>query len=329
MAQSENALRDSRVLVTGGSGFIGANVMAHFATLGCEVLNLDIRSPRDLSHTNAARLCDILDRVQLRSEVQRFNPDFIVHLAARTDLHGRKITDYAANIDGVQNVLDAAATCVNVQRMIVASSRLVCRIGYVPRADTDYCPPNFYGESKVRTEEIVRSSRVPFQWIITRPTSIWGEWFDVPYRTFFESIRRGRYRHPAQYDPAKSFGYVGNFVFQLEKLLLTNDPRMLGATIYQCDYPPLRLRAWADLIRLELGLGPIDEVPIVVLQTIACVGDILEALGVRKFPLTSFRLANLTTEMIYPTTLLQEIVGHLPFTLKEGVRRTVQWMLQR
>jgi nucleoside-diphosphate-sugar epimerase len=315
------------VLVTGGSGFIGTNAVAHFEALGCNVLSLDTRPARDAKQERTLHRCDMLDRDRLEAEFRRFEPDFVVHLAARTDLHEtRDLGGYAANIDGTRNVLEAAAGCRSVRRMIVASSRMVCRIGYVPQSESDYCPPNLYGESKVRTEQIVRDSGVQFEWIIIRPTSIWGEWFDIPYRLFFDSIRRGRYRHPAGLDPAKSFGYVGNCVYQLERLLLTGDPEVVGRTIYQCDYPPLRLRAWADLIRREMELPPIADLPLSLLRAAGRAGDVLQALGMRNVSLTSFRLGNLTTEMVYPTGPLERVAGALPFTLAESVRRTVGWM---
>lgn len=326
-AQEPTGLQDSRMLVTGGSGFIGTNAVTHFEAQGCDVLSLDIRPARDARQERTLHRCDILDRNRLEAEFCRFEPDFVVHLAARTDLlETRNLGGYAANIDGTRNVLEMAAGCRSVRRMIVASSRMVCRIGYVPMSESDYCPPNLYGQSKVRTEQIVRDSGVPFEWIIIRPTSIWGEWFDTPYRLFFDSIRRGLYRHAAGLDPAKSFGYVGNCVYQLQRLLLTDDPAVVGGTIYQCDYPPLRLRAWADLIRREMGLPSIGDLPMPMLRAAGRAGDVLQALGMRSVPLTSFRLRNLTAEMVYPTGPMERAAGALPFTLAEGVRRTVRWM---
>ncbi len=43
-----------------------------------------------------------------------------------------------------------------VERAVIASSRLVCRIGYQPGFDEDYCPTTAYGASKVETECLVR-----------------------------------------------------------------------------------------------------------------------------------------------------------------------------
>ena len=63
-----------------------------------------------------------------------------------------------------------------------------------------------------------------------------------------------------------------------------------------------------------------------VLQGIARLGDAAKALGWQHPPLTSFRLANLITPMVYNLAPLQAIAGPLQFDLAEGVRQTVAWM---
>jgi hypothetical protein len=67
-------------------------------------------------------------------------------------------------------------------------------------------------------------------------------------------------------------------------------------------------------------------VPYGVLKLGALTGDLAKALGWTQPPLTSFRLRNLVTEMVYDTRQLEEICGELPFSLEEGVRKTVAWM---
>lgn len=318
---------ERRVLITGGSGFIGTNAVRHFVAAGSDVCNLDLVPPRDTRQREQWVGCDIRQRQNLLDEVIRFGPDTVVHLAARTDLLERRDPHgYAANTHGVRNLLAALRAAGTVRRLIVASSRMVCRIGYVPGAEDDYCPPNLYGESKVETERLVREDDPPFEWIIVRPTSIWGPWFGVPYRNFFDAIARGVYRHPGSADPAKSFGFVGNFVYQLECLGAKPCDELMGRTIYQCDYPPLRLRTWADMIRQEMELPPIRSAPQGLLRVAAVIGDAIEVVAPGRAPLTSFRLNNLLTNMVYPTEPLERTCGALPHTLPEGVKSTVAWM---
>lgn len=46
----------------------------------------------------------------LKKTLKDFNPNVIYHLAARTDLNGRAIADYAANTKGVKNIIDLIAS---------------------------------------------------------------------------------------------------------------------------------------------------------------------------------------------------------------------------
>jgi len=39
-----------KLLITGGSGFIGTNYVDYALTKGCEVLNIDIKSPSKKEH---------------------------------------------------------------------------------------------------------------------------------------------------------------------------------------------------------------------------------------------------------------------------------------
>jgi nucleoside-diphosphate-sugar epimerase len=257
-----------------------------------------------------------------------FKPDLILHLAARTDLDGRSLGDYAANTTGVESVVEAALDCNTVKRVVFASSRLVCKIGYVPVSYSDYCPTTPYGESKAVGEKLVRerAAGAPWNWIQVRPTSIWGPWFGVPYKLFFDSVARGRYVHPRGLDILKSFGYVGNTVHQLMALINAAPAQIDRKTIYLADYPPIQVGRMAELIRAEVGIARGREVPLAALKLLATVGDLGKALGWKQPPLTSFRLANLVTPMVYDLAPLEAIAGALPYDMASGVKQTVAWM---
>ena len=324
------AARGRRVLVTGGSGFIGTNVVDKYLEEGWVVLNVDIAPPKRPSQLEDWRQVDILNPTDLREAFTSFRPDLVVHLAAKTVLNERTdLAHYSANIAGVQNVIDAVQAAGSVERTFFASSRLVSRLGYVPRDDVDYQPSTLYGLSKVRGEQLVRAAPAALgTWIILRPTGIWGPWFGVPYRDFFRTIERGRYVHPAGRDARKSYGYVENTVYQLQGLAARPSSDVHGRTFLLADYPPLSVRSWATLIQEALGTRGIPSVPVPVLKAVALSGDALERLGLKHPPLTSFRLNNLISDMVYDTTSLEEVVGPLPFTAEQGVERTVAWLRQ-
>ncbi len=318
----------NRILVTGGSGFIGTNAIDYLLSRGYVVCSTDIAPPSRKEHEAVFSRCDLLDGIGLRNLFLRFNPDFLLHLGARTDTFERKSLDgYAANMQGVKNVIAAANACRSLRRLVMTSSRLVCRIEYMPKSDDDFCPPNFYGQSKVESEKIVKGSEIGPEWVITRPTAIWGPGFLVPsYRDFFEQIRRGTYFHLGRANPLKTFGYVKNSVYQMERLLLAPREKVDRQLYYIGDYEPVSLRDWADSIALEFGRQPNPTLPLSALRLAARVGDILKAIGWKTVPLTSYRLNNMLSPAVFDGSRLRELTGPLPYDLRSATRETVQWL---
>lgn len=317
-----------RVLVTGGSGFIGTNVVAHCLARGDDVVNLDLGVPRCADHRHLWEAVDLRDPVGVRRAVRRCAPTHVVHLGARTDLAGGHVDDYAANTTGTEVLLDALGPASDLRRAVLASSMLVCRNGYTPTSAHDYCPTTAYGESKQRMEEIVRQWQPSgVGWVLVRPTSIWGPWFGEPYRSFFETVLRGRYVHPGSKRVDKALGYVGNTVAQIDALLDDRSGRLDGSTVYLCDHPPYSIAEWADTIARLAGRRRPPVVPVVLFRAAARVGDVLQRSGrVAAPPITSFRLENMLTGSSFSTEDLDALTGPLPFTMESGVRATLAWL---
>ena len=149
MSNSEVLDLSRRVMITGGSGFIGTNLVSLYLAKGWRVLNVDIAAPRNSEHVAYWQNVSILDSSALDIAVQGFRPELVLHMAARTDLQGSSVRDYDANIAGVENVIAAVNNVQCVKRIVYASSRLVFRIGAEPQHDFDYSPNTCYGESKI------------------------------------------------------------------------------------------------------------------------------------------------------------------------------------
>ncbi|MFK7832124.1 MAG: NAD-dependent epimerase/dehydratase family protein [Winogradskyella sp.] len=312
-----------RILVTGGSGFIGTNLIEYYNDQ-YEVLNLDIAKPRNLSHSIYWKNADILDEQKIIKIFSDFKPHYVFHMAARTDLDGKTLQDYEANTKGVEHIIAAVNSTKSIEKVIFASSRLVCEIGYNPKDEFDYKPSTIYGESKIIGEKIVRDSKeLNNNWILVRPTSLWGPWFDVPYKNFFDTIKRKVYVHPKGKNIYKKFGFVGNCVHILDKLLL--DTKLNTQTVYLSDFKTLEVKQWADLISNKFHGQSVKSVPLFVLNILALSGDLLKLVGYKSPPITSFRLDNIMTNMDYDTTKVEEVVGELPYTLEEGTAITYNW----
>jgi nucleoside-diphosphate-sugar epimerase len=316
-----------RIIITGSSGFIGTNAVDYFLSRGYAVSATDLVLPRSKDRPRVFTQCDLLDATGLKRLFANFNPDYLLHLGARTDLLERKsLAGYAANIQGVQNILDAARACPGLRRIIVTSSRFVCPMGYTPSSEEDYCPPNLYGQSKVETERLTRSANLRTEWLITRPSGIWGPGFRTPYRDFFEQVRHARYFHLGAANPRKTLGYVKNSVFQMEKLLLAPAVKVQGRVFYIGDYEPVLLRNWANLVAREFGKEPPRALPLGLLRAGALVGDVLMRLGWTSVPLMSSRLRNMLTETVHDFSPLQSITGPLPYDLATATHETVLWL---
>ena len=318
-----------RVVVTGGSGFIGTHVVAALATAGHEVRNFDVEPPRDPSFSGLWTNLDVRDEQGCARAIVDFAPSWVVHLAARTDLDERvRLSGYTANTDGVRNLV-RAVQAAGVERVVFASSSLVFTPGVTPRHDRDYSPSTMYGMSKVVGEEIVRAASLVAEWCFVRPTSIWGPWFGTPYRDFFVAVAKGRYLHAWGRHPSKSYGYVGNAVHQLLALLSAMKDDVHGKAFWLADYDPIDLYEWAQAIARDTRARDVRVVPYALLKAAAIGGDILQRTGWSNPPLTSFRLHNIVEDAEYDTTALEGIVGPLPFSWREGVRLTADWLSQQ
>ena len=298
--------------------------MQYYLDKGYNVLNIDKVQPKTQNHNKIFRQTDINDEKEMEALFVDFDPDYIVHLAARTDLDGKTVDDYSANTIGVKNVLEAAYSCPNLKKILITSSMLVCHTGYYPKDQFDYAPTTMYGESKVKTEEIVWANKPKCDWSILRPTSIWGPWFGVPYRNFFDMVKAKRYFHIGQNSCTKTYGYVGNAVYQINELLMNDTRDERNKVFYIGDEPPIFIEEWANEIAAELGFK-IPRMPFPLLRCAGWFGDFLKLFGIH-FPMTSFRLKNMTTDNIINLKNTYTIAPNPPYSRLDGVRETLKWM---
>jgi len=323
--------RKMRILVTGGSGFIGTNYIELLLKTGqAEFVNLDVQPPRNPAHKSFWRKCDLLDTPRLKKVVKDFSPTHVVHLAAKTGVDEKKLSDFAANIEGTENLVSALKGVSSVKRVIFTSSLLVCRVGYVPKHDTDYKPSTAYGLSKVRMEQIIRAQKnLPFSWTIIRPISVWGPWFEEPYKNFFKAIAQGWYFHIGSGHYRRSLGYVENIVYEIHQLLLAPKEKVDKKTFYVADYQPADLYDMANMIRQAVGARKIHHVPLWMARLAARIGDVCKIFGWHSVPLSSFRLNNILTEYVFDMRPIMEICGPLSYNLEIGIKRTIEWMRER
>lgn len=315
-----------RILITGSSGFIGGHLVKLLMNQGYDVCGLDVNSPTSPIKNYHFFKCDIRNADELHQAVSDSKPDMVVHLAARTDLNGNKVSDYSANVEGVQNLTEVIKENFGVQRLICTSSQLVCRVGYVPESDTDYCPNTFYGESKVLTEKITReTSGKDFEWCLVRPTTVWGPGMSPHYQRFLNMVHKGRYFHIGRRPLYKSYSYVGNIVYQYQKLLEAPKEQIEGKTFYLADYECISLRDWVNSFQREFESAPVRTIPENAAKILAFLGDMVNAAGIKSFPFNSFRLRNILTEYQFDLSSTAKVCGPVPYTMEQGVKETALW----
>ncbi len=313
-----------RTLVTGGSGFIGVNLVAALRRSGRVVKSLGTRLRPPAGQESLYSRMDILHSRTVTAAFGDFRPHEVVHLAAQTGFAGSDdFYGYTVNTVGTRNLLAAIANTPEVSRVLFASSIAAAA---APPDRHEYG----YGRSKREMEEIVSRGALDTRgriWALMRLGHVWGPWGGAPFRGFFAAIARGRYVNLGHSNAVKRLAYVGNVVHVIQHLLDAPPERIQGRLFHVADEPPVCIADWAQTIAAALGRRPPRDVPEAVVRLAAGCGDALRFLGWKNPPLYSQRLANIRTPSPpFPIEAALELAGPLPFTMMDGVRATIEWL---
>ena len=315
-----------KVLVTGGSGFIGTHVIETLLAMGVEVVNLDIRPPHLEYRSRQWLHCDVKDLSTLVHIMSETRPTHILHLAARANVEGETINEFEDNIEGTRNVCQAIAKCSSVTKFIHTSTQFVVKPGIYPESDFFFDPYTAYGESKALTEKIVRRANLAnTTWCIIRPTNIWGPYHFGHLNGIWKYINAGLYFHPGSGAIAKHYGYVRNAADQIIHFLFSAPNKNIHARVFYISDPPIDSYSWVNAFSRALRGREVRRIPKSVMKGAARLGDMLRAIGVRA-PMYGGRYFRLTQEERLPIERTHKICGAPRFTLEEGVAETVEWI---
>jgi 3beta-hydroxy-delta5-steroid dehydrogenase/steroid delta-isomerase len=196
-----------RILVTGGSGFVGANLVTELLDRGHEVRSFDRASSPLPEHPRLQVIDgDICDPDTVAAAVDGI--DTIIHTAAIIDLMGgASVTDeyrqrsFAVNVAGTQNLVHAAQAA-GVKRFVYTASNSVVMGGKRISGGDETLPyterfNDLYTETKVAAERFVLSQNASPNGgagLLTcsiRPSGIWGRGDQTMFRRVFESVLAG------------------------------------------------------------------------------------------------------------------------------------------
>jgi 3beta-hydroxy-Delta5-steroid dehydrogenase / steroid Delta-isomerase len=191
------------VLVTGGSGFLGANLVSELLKRGLQVRSFD-RAPSPLpEHPNLVTIVgDITNADDVAAAVAGI--DTIFHTAAIIDLMGgASVTaeyrnrSFSVNVGGTENLVHAAQGA-GVKRFVYTASNSVVMGGQVISGGDETLPytqrfNDLYTETKVVAEKFVlgQSGEHGMLTCSIRPSGIWGRGDQTMFRKVFESVLAG------------------------------------------------------------------------------------------------------------------------------------------
>lgn len=186
-------LQNKTILVTGGSGFLGINLIRHLLTKGCTIVNLDIV---DFDYPEQDQITTVIGDIRKPDDVKKAmaGVDMVVHTAAALPLYTPEDI-YTTDIDGIRNVLEAAQA-EDVERFVHISSTAVYGIpDHHPLYEDDKLEGvGPYGESKVEAESICQGYREQGMCLpIIRPKSFVGPERLGVFALFYDWAKDGKH----------------------------------------------------------------------------------------------------------------------------------------
>jgi UDP-glucose 4-epimerase len=252
-----------RLLITGGGGCLGSNLIEAYLPQGHEIVVIDnfATGRREvLPAIPGLTLVEgsIADRALVERVFTRFEPSHVIHSAAAYKDPQDWREDAATNIHGTINVIEAARQA-GVARFINFQTALCYgRPEIVPiPIDHPTRPFTSYGISKTAGEAYLSISDLP--WVSLRLANISGPRLAIgPIPTFYKRLKAGQSCFCT--DAVRDFLEMSDFLGIMELVLREDAPTGLfnvstgeGNTVKDVF----------DAVAAHLGIAPIEPVPIV------------------------------------------------------------------
>ena len=313
-----------KILVTGGSGFIGSWLVSELLKQGHEPLIFD-KEPSKL-HPDRVIRGDVRDLKALTDAIQ--GQDAVFHLAAehRDDVRPLFLYD-EVNVGGARNVVRACQTC-GCKKIIFTSSVAVYPLNFGnPSEDTPPAPFNEYGRSKLQAEKVFNEFTAEDQTVsmtTIRPCVVFGERNRGNVYNLLKQINSGNFVMVGQGNNKKSMAYVGNVVSFLVRCLQFGP----GARLYNyADKPDMSTREIVQVTRECLGQrGFLNRIrlPYTIGIILGYMADGMARILGRPLPVSSIRVRKFCADTTVSAERLEKTGFTRPNSLRDALVRTIR-----
>lgn len=311
-----------RILITGGSGFIGTVLVHQLLAAGHDVRIYD--KVRSEAFPELCIVNDVRDRQKLAEACNGI--ELIVHLAAE---HADDVSPvslyYDVNVGGARNLVEACRERA-VKAIIFTSTVAVYGLDAgVAREDNPIAPFNDYGRSKWQAEEVLvgwQASDPGNCLTILRPSVVFGERNRGNVYNLIGVIQRGRFMMVGSGKNRKSMAYVQN----VAGFIASRIGCRAGLEIFNyADSPDLTTAELVAEIRAAFGRPRAGvKLPLALGLAAGYVLDAVAAVSGKRFPISAIRIRkfNADTQVSADRALA---TGFQPrFSIAEGLRRMIR-----
>ena len=315
-----------KLLVTGSRGFVGRGLLPLLADRGHTGIATGRELPTGLPQGwHGATRQDVLAGGVAASDV-----DAVVHLEVKQHVPRPTPADTAdfnrVNVDGTTQWLDWAGRH-GVRRFVFVSTIKAVASGDGPHAETAPLDPDTpYGRSKAAAERAVRDwagrdgSRAA---VILRPAPVYGPGNEANLAAFVRQIIAGKPCLIGRGETRKSVVSRTNLAAAIAFAAGAARP---GCEVYNVsDRETFSLAELAGLIADLAAAPPPRRIPALLATVAAPLGDMIESVTGRDFPLTSSRLKAIRETSIFPCDKLVAAGFEHPQSTREGLAEMLVW----
>jgi len=310
-----------RVLVTGGSGFIGTRLLAALLEAGHMVTIYDKRQSKTFPEMSI--VADVRDKEALTSACKGM--EVIYHLAAEhaDDVRPTSLY-YDVNVKGAEYVVFAAVS-QGIQRIVFTSTVALYGLNAgIPHEEFPARPFNEYGKTKLQAEDIFRrwaGDDPSRSLVIARPAVIFGEGNRGNVFNLLSQIASRHFVMVGKGANRKSMGYVENISAFLVHVLAMGS----GTHIYNyADKPDLTAAELVAIARRKLNQrGRILRIPYWIGLAGGYLFDLAALVTGRQFPISSIRIKKFCAGTQIAADKLRETGFSPRYSLEQGLERMI------